>query len=108
MPELWTKGLAEIKERIDKQNYETWFKPIRFVSRNKNEIVLEVPNKFFRDWLTEHYVRQMENLLSGIAAQEVKVLFQINEELETRPRQEKILKKEQKNIYKISWFSPTG
>ncbi|HET9434337.1 MAG TPA: DnaA/Hda family protein, partial [Chitinophagaceae bacterium] len=100
MPELWTKGLAEIKERIDKQNYETWFKPIRFVSRNKNEIVLEVPNKFFRDWLTEHYVRQMENLLSGIAAQEVKVLFQINEELETRPRQEKILKKEQREAAK--------
>lgn len=101
MPELWTKGLAEIRERIDKQNYETWFKPIRFVARNKNEILLEVPNKFFRDWLTEHYLRQMEHLLSGIAAQDVRVVFQINQEIDSRPVQEKNLKKEQKEATKL-------
>ena len=53
MPELWTAAATEIKERIGKQNYETWIKPISFVSRNKNEILLEVPNKFFREWLTD-------------------------------------------------------
>jgi len=36
MPELWTAAATEIKERIGKQNYETWIKPISFVSRNKN------------------------------------------------------------------------
>ena len=60
MAELWAEALTEIKERIGKQNFEAWIKPIRFVHKNKNEIVLEVPNKFFRDWLTEHYLHHIE------------------------------------------------
>ena len=96
MPELWTRGLAEIRERIDRQNFETWIKPIRFVSRNKNEIILEVPNKFFRDWVAEHYLRQIESLLSTIATHEVTVVFQINEKLESRGNLDKALKKEEK------------
>jgi len=96
MPELWTRGLAEIRERIDRQNFETWIKPIRFVSRNKNEIILDVPNKFFRDWVAEHYLRQIESLLSNIATQEVKVVFQVNEKLEGRANLDKVFKKEEK------------
>src|SRR5262245_27296242 len=96
MPELWTKGLAEIKDRIDRHNFETWIKPIRFVSRNKNEITLDVPNKFFRDWVAEHYLRQIETLLSSIAAHEVKVVFQINEKLDRLVDREKTSKKEDK------------
>lgn len=100
MPELWTKGLAEIKERIDKQNYETWIKPIHFVARNKNEIVLAVPNKFFRDWLNENYLSQIENILSSIAAQEIKVLFEVSDKVEVAPAQEKKFKKEVREITK--------
>ena len=96
MPELWTRGLAEIRERIDRQNFETWIKPIRFISRNKNEIILDVPNKFFRDWVAEHYLRQIESLLSTIATHEVTVVFQINEKLESRGNLDKALKKEEK------------
>ena len=96
MPELWTRGLAEIRERIDRQNFETWIKPIRFVSRNKNEIILDVPNKFFRDWVAEHYLRQIESLLSTIATHEVTVVFQVNEKLEGRASVDKAFKKEEK------------
>ena len=86
MPELWTAAATEIKERIGKQNYETWIKPISFVSRNKNEILLEVPNKFFREWLTEHYLVQMETILSSLAKQNVKVVFEVNEKSDGQQR----------------------
>ncbi|HEX7229220.1 MAG TPA: chromosomal replication initiator protein DnaA [Candidatus Binatia bacterium] len=79
MPELWSQAVAEIKERIGRQNYETWIKPIGFVSRNKNEICLDVPNKFFRDWLTEHYLGQIQEIVSTLAKHEVKIVFEINE-----------------------------
>jgi hypothetical protein len=49
MSEQWAQALTEIKKQIGVQNFETWIAPIHFVSRNKNEVVLEVPNKFFRD-----------------------------------------------------------
>jgi chromosomal replication initiator protein len=43
----------------------------------------------------------MEHLLSGIAAQDVRVVFQINQEIDSRPVQEKNLKKEQKEATKL-------
>src|SRR5688572_7645351 len=81
MPELWNQALAEVKERIGKQNYDAWIKPIRFVSRNKSEIKLEVPNKFFRDWLTEHYLSKFEDVLISLAKDSVRFVFKVNERL---------------------------
>jgi len=96
MPELWNQALIEVKERIGKQNYETWIKPIRFASRSKSEINLEVPNKFFRDWLTEHYLLQIEDVLSSLAKDRVRVVFEINEKLESRSTVDRNVKKEEK------------
>jgi len=96
MPELWTQAVAEIKERIGRQNYETWIKPIGFISRNKNEICLDVPNKFFRDWLTEHYLAQIQDILSTLAKHDVKVVFEINEKTNRPANAEKGVKREER------------
>ncbi len=97
MPELWTTAVAEIKERIGKQNFETWIKPISFVSRNKNEILLDVPSKFFREWLMEHYLAEIETTLKSLAKQDVKVVFEINDKVDSHPNIEKPLKKDEKD-----------
>jgi chromosomal replication initiator protein len=96
MPELWAQAVAEIKERIGRQNYETWIKPIGFISRNKNEICLDVPNKFFRDWLTEHYLAQIQDILSTLAKHDVKVVFEINEKTNRQANAEKGVKREER------------
>ena len=97
MPELWNQALIEIKERIGKQNYDTWIKPIRFASRNKSEIKLEVPNKFFRDWLTEHYLTQIEDIVSSLVKDSVRVVFEVNEKLEGRLIVDRSSKNEEKD-----------
>jgi len=94
MGELWAAALGEIKDRIGKQNFDTWIKPVRFLAKNKNEITLEVPNKFFRDWLTENYLNQIESILGSLAKQEINILFSVNQKLEGRAKTEKAFKKE--------------
>ncbi len=96
MSELWAKTLADIKDQIGAQNFETWIAPIRFVSRNKNDLVLDVPNKFFRDWLTEHYANKLERILSSAAKHDVKISFQVNERLAKLTTSEKVVRKDDK------------
>jgi chromosomal replication initiator protein len=98
MSEQWTEALKNIKDQIGAQNFDTWIAPVRFVSRNKNEVVLDVPNKFFRDWLTEHYISKLEDVLSSSAKHAVRVVFQVNERAGKQARPEKIAiaKKEDK------------
>ena len=96
MGELWSEALEEIKDRVGKQNFDTWIKPVRFITKNKNEVTLEVPNKFFRDWLTENYNGQIENILASFAKQDIKIVFSVNQKLAARSTLEKIPKKDEK------------
>ena len=92
MSELWAKTLADIKDQIGRQNFETWIAPIRFVARSKNEVFVDVPNKFFRDWLTEHYADKLERILSTAAKHDLRIVFQVDEPTAKAATPEKTLK----------------
>ncbi len=84
MDALWQGALAELREQLGKQNFETWIKPIHFSEQQGNEIRLDVPNKFFRDWLMDHFVGSIEQVLESITRHEVKVNLTVNENLQSK------------------------
>jgi chromosomal replication initiator protein len=94
MGPLWEMALGEIQERLGTQNFETWIKPIRFASRDKNQIRLDVPNKFFRDWVTDHFLGQIETVLSAIAQEDLKVCLDISNQPASKHAADRIERKE--------------
>ncbi|MBI5855127.1 MAG: chromosomal replication initiator protein DnaA [Nitrospirae bacterium] len=52
---IWDQALGVIGERIPRQVFDTWFTPVRVRGVQDSCVRLEVPNKFFGDWLTEHH-----------------------------------------------------
>lgn len=53
--EIWRKSLLLLEGRVNKQSFDTWFKPLSVESIAGNEINIAVPNRFFGEWLREHY-----------------------------------------------------
>ena len=51
----WQDALAYIQGKVPKQVYDTWFTPIHFERIEDATAQLGVPNKFFGDWLSQHY-----------------------------------------------------
>ena len=51
----WHNALAYIQGRVPKQVYDTWFTPICLERIEDSTAQLGVPNKFFGDWLHQHY-----------------------------------------------------
>ncbi len=96
MAYLWAEAQEEIKERIGKQNYDTWIRPIRFVSRNKNELVVAVANKFFRDWVGQNYLRDLESVVSAVAKHDLKVVIEVEQNGDEAKPQERIQRKDDK------------
>jgi len=94
MAELWQKVLAHLKDQLGKQNFETWIQPITFVSRDKTRLYLNVPNKFFRDWLTEHYLARIEEALSEAAQQKMAVSLDIKPEPQAKFVADKSVRKD--------------
>ncbi|MEA1935603.1 MAG: chromosomal replication initiator protein DnaA [Thermodesulfobacteriota bacterium] len=77
---LWEKSCKIIKEKVSPQNYETWIGPVKIASIEGKNINLSVPNKFFRDWLTENYLPVMRESLSGVMGIDASINFTIRDE----------------------------
>ena len=52
---VWQDALAYIQGKVPKQVYDTWFTPIHLERIEDSTAQLGVPNKFFGDWLSQHY-----------------------------------------------------
>jgi chromosomal replication initiator protein len=74
---LWEKSLHIIKDKVSQQNFDTWIRPIKISSMEGNNITLNVPNKFFKDWLMENYQAVIKEALTSIAGIDLKVDLQI-------------------------------
>ena len=64
---LWEKCLRNIRKNINAQSFKTWFEPIQPIKLEDNVLTIMVPNKFFYEWLEEHYI----GLLGQIIRQEL-------------------------------------
>ncbi|MBU3965093.1 chromosomal replication initiator protein DnaA [Patescibacteria group bacterium] len=53
--DLWQTVLGQIELLLSKANFTTWFKNTAIVSRDKNEVVIGVPNGFTKEWLENKY-----------------------------------------------------
>ncbi|MBI4357670.1 MAG: chromosomal replication initiator protein DnaA [Candidatus Omnitrophica bacterium] len=62
----WLKALETIKEELSEQSFKTWIEPARFVKLENGKLFLEVPDKFYADWLKEHYQDIIRGAVSEI------------------------------------------
>lgn len=75
MNELWQKVLLSIKEKVNPQSFETWIKPIKPVSLQDNDLKIQVPNRFFRDWIQENYLSLIKTSLLDATEEHFSVTF---------------------------------
>ncbi len=78
---LWEKSIQIIKEKVSPQNFETWIRPIKMSSLEGNNVTLNVPNKFFKDWLIENYQYVIKEAIAKVAGIDLKVDLQIGQEI---------------------------
>ena len=72
---VWSKCLKFIKDNIQSQAYKTWFEPIKAVKLEDNVLSVEVPSKFFYEWLEEHYVKILKVALQKTLGENAKLVY---------------------------------
>jgi chromosomal replication initiator protein len=73
---VWEKALAYIEAKVPRQVFDTWFTPTRLRGIEDSTARIEVPNKFFGQWLTEHHKELLsEALAEAQGGREVTVMF---------------------------------
>ena len=76
----WEKCLSLIKSKINIQSYITWFKPIKATQFKNKTLTLQVPNKFFYEWIEEHYIKLLNEVIIKVIGNEGKIEYEISKE----------------------------
>ena len=77
---VWRNCLSFIKDNIQPQAFKTWFEPISAVKLADNSLSIQVPSKFFYEWLEEHYVKILKVALTKELGENAKLVYIIKME----------------------------
>ena len=77
---VWKNCLEEAGKHVSPQHYATWFKPIKVTGGDEYTIELEVPNRFFLEWLKDHYLPLIQDIISKNTKKDFLLNWRISED----------------------------
>ena len=77
---IWNNCLVFIKDNIQQQAFKTWFEPIIPLKITENSLSIQVPSKFFYEWLEEHYVKILKVALTRELGEDARLIYTIKME----------------------------
>ncbi|WP_378172890.1 chromosomal replication initiator protein DnaA [Aquimarina sp. SS2-1] len=77
---VWDNCLSFIEDNITPQAFKTWFEPIKAVKLTDSALSIQVPSKFFYEWLEEHYVNLLKVSLTRELGETAKLVYIIKME----------------------------
>ena len=82
LEDIWNNSLSKFEERIGSNVVELWFRPIKLSQVKEQQVTLDIPNRFFKDWIEDSYPDIIAESLEGILGYPVTVRFRIAEKID--------------------------
>ena len=76
---VWDDCLRIIKKNVSPQSFKTWFEPIKPVRLEAEVLTIQVPNKFFFEWLEENYVQLLKKSIRQDLGERARLVYHIHE-----------------------------
>ena len=76
----WTQVQSQMKNKLGLEVYESWLKKINFLDEFNNYILLSVPTRFIRDWITSRYLDQILQIIRSYKKDIIRIEFKITEQ----------------------------
>jgi len=73
----WQQIQSEMKNKLGLEIYESWLKKISFLEEHNNYLLLSVPTRFIRDWITSRYLDQILKIIKIYKKDIIRIEFKI-------------------------------
>ncbi len=83
----WENCLKVIRENVEEQAYMTWFEPIVPAKLKENVLTIQVPSKFFYEYLEENFVHLLRKAIDAALGSEGRLEYSIKLEESTNSNQ---------------------
>jgi chromosomal replication initiation ATPase DnaA len=84
MQDLWSAALPHVRQQVGDRNFLAWIEPIRCTG-TEPEVRLEVPSRFFQDWVTRHFLSTITETVDRVAGHACAVRLVVNESATAQP-----------------------
>jgi chromosomal replication initiator protein len=74
----WQHVLSVIEKKVNRQSFDTWFKPTQLIRHDGDALYVRVPNAYFQDWLNEH-IDVVIDAASSAGIDGIKVVYVIEQ-----------------------------
>ena len=75
----WNLIQNEMKRKLGSEVYESWLKKIDFIEEFNSYILISVPTRFIRDWITSRYLDQILKIIKIFKKNLIRIEFKIVE-----------------------------
>jgi len=75
----WQTVQYAMKSKFGTDIFESWLKKINFIDEFKGYILISVPTRFIRDWITSRYLDQILKIVKSFNKDIIRIEFVINE-----------------------------
>ena len=93
----WKQVQNEMKDKLGLEVYESWLKKISFVEEFNNYLLLSVPTRFIRDWITSRYLDQILQIIKVYKKDIIRIEFKIVEKAQDITLKENSIKENNTN-----------
>ena len=76
----WILIQSQMKSKLGSEIYESWLKKISFIEEFNNYLLLSVPTRFIRDWITSRYLDQILQIVKGQKKDIIRIEFKISDQ----------------------------
>ena len=78
---FWEKVQNEMQEKFGKDIFDSWLRKLNFVEEFNNYILLSVPTRFIRDWITSRYLDQILQIVKSSKKEITRIEISIDEKI---------------------------
>jgi len=82
LEDIWNKSLLRLEEKVGSSIAELWFKPIKLLQLKEHQATIDIPNRFFRDWIEENYPDLIAESLGNTLGLPIEISYKTEEKLD--------------------------
>ena len=74
---LWNSCLEIIKDSVNDKTYKTWFRPIVPIKYEGSDFTIQVPNRYFYEYIEEQYAHLIHATLSRVTGKNMVIYYRV-------------------------------
>src|SRR5271157_4374424 len=79
--EVWLNVVDNLRKTMIEDSFNLWIQPLKAVSYNDGKLRIQVPNKYFSDWIKIHQQDTIEKIIKEQTNEDIRLDFEEMQDL---------------------------